>query len=306
MKEKRSRIDADRIAEIQRPGSVYTITCGINGCPCDLQYDGCGRGFFSLFIQAVYGIDFSRRNNIPYHVDFGNVKYRYADPASSDKNFWNYFFDQPLKIVDKESSRIINRFIELYPLKIWSRGHFQAMNENIINHLVFTGQLHKKLEAVSKKFEAKKILGVHIRTTDHSDEVPPISLKKYIKTICRDIHQFSALFVATDDLNVLNKLQEVFGNKVIYNDTVRSTDNLPVHLNDTIKDGAGLGHEVFSDCYCLSLCSKVIICHSNVSYAALLFNPALPYTLLEPTKAKVKRYKTLFLYHLDRLGIRKW
>lgn len=305
-KEKRSLIANTRLSELTNQHNVYIITCAVEGCPCGRKDEGCGRGFFSLFIQAVYGIDFSKRVKVPYHIDYGNTRYRYSDTKNEDGNFWNHYFDQPIKKIDKNFKPIINRFIELYPLKIWSRQHFRSINKEVISDLKFTEDVKHHLQIGVERITGKNVLGVHVRRTDHQDEVAPVNLRKYFSMIDKHIHNFDSLFVATDDQSVLDELHSRYGQKVLFNNVMRSQDNKPVHLNDAIEDRTSLGFEVLLDCYCLSRCKKVILNHSNVSYAVLLFNPELPYILMERMKSKVKRLKTLLLYHLDQSGIRKW
>ncbi|HEX5171280.1 MAG TPA: hypothetical protein VFW11_19020 [Cyclobacteriaceae bacterium] len=305
-KEKRSKIDSLRRLELQDDRAVYVITCGIKGCVCGREDIECGRGFFSLFIQAAYGIQFSHRASVPYHVDYGNLNYRYSDSKRADSNFWNYYFNQPIKSIDNDLKPVINRFIELYPLKIWSRQHFREVNKEVIRHLEFTKNLKLRVEEAIDRLKGKTVLGVHIRLTDHADEISPVKFEKYLSMIDKHIYHYDLLFVATDDQHALKELQNKYGQKVIYNDATRSEDNQPVHLNDAIEHRATLGFEVFIDCYCLSLCKKVILNHSNVSYSALLFNPELPYILMERVKPKIKRLKTLLLYYLNHWGIRKW
>ena len=304
--EKRSLIENSRLSELTNQHTVYIITCAVEGCPCGGKDDGCGRGFFSLFIQAVYGIDFSKKVKVPYHVDYGNTRYRYTDMQKTDTNFWNHYFNQPIKKIDKNFKPVVNRFIELYPLKIWNRQHFRSINEAVISHLEFTEDLKHHLQLAIERITGKNVLGVHIRRTDHQDEVAPVSLQKYFSIIDKHIDAYDSLFVATDDQNVLNELHSRYGQKISFNNVMRSHDNKPVHLNDAFDGRTTLGFDVFLDCYCLSRCKKVILNHSNVSYAVLLFNPELPYILMERMKSKTKRLKTLLLYHLNQSGIRKW
>ena len=110
--------------------------------------------------------------------------------------------------------------------------------------------------------------------------------------------------MATDDAHALKAMRKEFGDYIICNDARRSTDGAPLHRNHPAQDRYGLGVEALLDAYCLSFCQKAILLHSNLSYAALLFNPALDYLLLETPKHRVKRLQTSLIYHLDHLGIR--
>lgn len=303
----RGLISRGRLKELQLPNSVYIITfCGIDGCTCKEAEKGCSRGFFSLFLQAVNGIAFAERNGLPYYVSFGNRKSLYSDPGKEEQNFWNYYFNQPIPLLSEEVKQVNNLNIEVHPLRIWSKKHFLYLHREVVKNLRFQNDVQEILEANRNVFVKNKVLGVQIRCTDHATEVQPVCLERIFEEIAKQITEFDKLFVATDNNFVISSLQERYGEKLVCHAAERSDNDMAVHLNSSIKDRYKLGLDVLVDCYCLSLCKQVILVHSNISYAALLFNPELPYTLLERPKEKRKRLKTLFLYNLDRFGIRKW
>lgn len=306
MKAKRSRISPERLKDLQQHNAVYVISCGVEGCPCQNAVPACERGFFSLFLQAVYGIAFAEKNNLPYYINFGNCQYLYSDPAKGERNFWNYYFLQPLPQVPGKSTLVPNLFNEVFPLRIWDRWQIAGMNQAVVSRLQFTDEVKQMLEKHVPAFQNQNVLGVQIRCTDHSNEISPVSITRILKEIDRKIKEHDKLFVATDDSSVILLLKERYGNRLIYHEAERSGNEDAVHLNRSIKDRYRLGLEVLLDCYCLSLCRHAVLMQSNISYAALLFNPNLPYTLLERAEVKYKRAKTLFLYYLDKFGIRKW
>lgn len=306
MKAKRSQISRERQQELQQHNGVYVVSCGLDGCPCQNIMAGCERGFFSLFLQAVYGIAFAYRNRLPYHINFGNCEYLYSDPVKESKNFWNYYFVQPLPQLPQDREIVSNLFHEIYPLRIWDQQHILQLNRTVVSRLQFTAPVKQVMERYMPVFQSQKVLGIQIRGTDHKEEVLPVSQERILKEIDRRIKGYDKLFVATDDHNIIMFLQSRYGEKFFYFEAERSSNEEAVHLNRQIKDRYRLGLEVLLDCYCLSLCSYAMLMQSNISYAALLFNPKLPYTLLERYPVKQKRMKTLLLYYLDKFGIRKW
>jgi hypothetical protein len=273
-------ISEDKLRKLEQSG-VYTICCKVDDCPCENKSSVCPRGFFSLFIQAIYGIELATHYGASYYVDFGNCTYLYSDPKSIDQNFWNYYFQQPTISPSLTNRLVPNSFAEVYPLRIWKRQHLVKMNQKVVSKLLFKDELERKLEQKRTFFRQYKVLGVQIRRTDHGNEVAQISLNEIFKKIKDRIRDFDYLFVATDDQNVFRHLETVHGAKLIPNEVVRSENNKAVHSNLEIKDRYNLGEQVLIDCYCLSLCAHSILIQSNISYAALLFNPDLPYTLLE-------------------------
>lgn len=302
---KRSMPDPERRKELDRKDSVYVITCGIDGCPCGLKEGRCERGFFSLFLQVLYGMEFANRNHIPYHVDFTNRPYCYSDHGTGEENFWNAYFEQPIVTLPHHLVPVPNRFYELYPLTIWDRSHFRRMNE-YVKRLTFKPGVQSHIEVACAPLLSRKALGVHVRRTDHFQSVRPVKLSSYLTTVDRLVDGFELLFVSTDDTNVLRTFRQRYGKKVHANPVARSSDSNPVHLSAEIKDRWRLGLDALTDCICLAKCRTLVLTYSNVSYTAMLFNPELPYVLMERPQTKWRRYKTLIVYFLDKWGLRKW
>lgn len=297
---KRNVIAPERRAELSG-ASVYRITCDLPGCDCDQNNMFCERGFFSLFIQVINGIHFAEKTNLLPWVDFGNRKYCYTDQVNDQENFWNNYFKQ--KSPGKEDKIVTNKFNEVYPIRIWHRSYYRKMNR-VIQNLEFSSKVEEYIQKAAVKIRNQKTLGIHIRGTDHFLEIPPPSAGEYIAAINKYLSSYDKLFVSTDDQEILNLLRDHFGEKVIYRQVERSEDGKALHRQQV--NGYKRGLDVLTDCYCLAQCKRLILVSSNVSFASLLFNPEIPYSLIEHPEARWKRYKTLIVYLFDRWGIRKW
>ncbi|UII32996.1 hypothetical protein LVD17_04030 [Fulvivirga ulvae] len=306
--EKRNIIPSKRMSEFKEGGAVYVVRCMINKCPCGKPHlNNCGRGFFSLFIQAIYGIRFADWIQIPYNINFSNGRYLYSDFRSDgNENFWNYYFDQPLKALREYDRPVINLYNEVHPLRIWSRTFFNDIYQSVIQKLKYQPEVKAILDDTKKRFEGYHVLGVHFRGTDHPGEIPPVGLEKYLAEVDKRIKHVDRLFLATDEQYIVDLFSDKYGDKLIVNEVVRSLNSEAVHANLQISDRYQLGLDALVDCYSLSLCTSAILTHSNLSYAAMFFNPGLKYKLMERWQPKVKRFKTLILYYLDKWGIRKW
>ena len=289
----------ERRAELMRPDSCYVI-CWVPDHPDDMGLTECQAGFFSLFIRVLYGIRLALHYNVPYYVDYGSVGYSYSDPDrfEGDTNFWNYYFIQSLHRPPQNG--LVNYPYETFPLRIWSRSFRDELHHIVRNHIRLQPDVRARIEKKKAWFADKKILGVHIRRTDHLGEVEPVELSVYKRMIQRDLPKYEHVFVATDDQATLEAIIDEFGSVVVYNDVKRSVDGAPIHRLHPTEDRYELGLDALLDCYCLSFCQKIIIGHSNLSYAALLFNPTLTYTLLETPKHRNLRIKTLLSYHWDQ------
>lgn len=309
-KKKKHKVSSLRYQDLKRKDNIYIICCITRDCTCQEYYKKrCTRGFFSLYLQALYGIKFSLKHTIKYYIDFGNGQYAFSDPEklNDEINFWNYYFVQPLCREDilKSKYTTINLHYETYPLRIWHKRFIEELNEIAHNHIVLKKDVKALLDHKLQIFKQQKILGVHIRGTDHHTEIEPVPISKIIKIIDKKRRKFDRIFLATDDENMLNTLLNKFGSDgIIYHQVIRSSDKTAVHTEKTVQNRYQLGIEVLIDCYCLAHCTEAVLVHSNLSYTALVLNPHLPYTLMETWKSMVKRIKTNLLYTLDQWGIR--
>ena len=283
---------------------VYTVRC--NGTHCDCSHFGidCRRGFFSLWLQAIYGIYFAKNLGTNSYVDFGDKPYLYSDPAryNGALNFWNYYYQQGNK---PEGRTIPNDHVENYPLRIWKRNHFKKVHRAVVKDLKLGEDTRAYINKLLSEFKQFRTLGVHIRGTDHPDEVPKVPIDRYRKILKAHIKSYHKVFIATDEKPVLESLIDEYGDRIICQKAIRSESEQAVHTDLSIPDRYRLGLEVLADCYALANCDKAILVHSNVSYGSLLLNPDLKYTLLETRESLGRRWKTGLLYSLDRWGIRR-
>ena len=305
---KRSYIPDWRRKQLFSPKAVYAVNCHIPDCLCPAQEKQCTRGFFSLFIQAIYGIVFARANGIPYYINYGNVEYPYSSLTPEHKfNFWNNYFEQAVPDENEADKTLVeNRFIEVYPLRVWSKKHIRLLHNEGFKHISFKPEILKLIEQDSKQFNKQKVLGVQIRRTDHGQEIHPVSHKAYLMQIKKELKHYDRLFIATDSSQVSEEFKQLFPDKYIDITTQRSSSDQPLHIKPGQDRRFRLGYEVLRDCYLLSRCDKAILMHSNISYAALIMNPDLPYTLMERWPTRLSKWKTLLVYYLNEWGIRKW
>jgi hypothetical protein len=305
-KNKRSIISPERKFLLSKPNAVYIITCYDAEYFCTTHEQGCWRGFFSLYLQVVHGIAFAKKNGLTYQVNFGNLIYRYSDERKfkGDRNFWNYYFEQPS--IHEGSEKILNVRHENYPLCVWNRSFVRQLNKEAVSQIKLKGEIKLAVDTLQFAFKDINVLGVHIRKTDHFNEVKPAPVATYYKSVEKRIKNYDKLFVATDDESILQLFRERYADKIIFNSFARTTGQVPLHGNMGFEDRYQLGLEALLDCHTLSACKFAILSPSNLSYAALLINPELKYTIIESWSACLKRWKTNIAFLLDRWNIRKW
>ncbi|MBR9776537.1 MAG: hypothetical protein GYB55_16560 [Cytophagales bacterium] len=304
---KRSSISEERLIQLTQKNARYIISCNQNEFFCEHHPEGkCSRGFFSLFLQVIYGIAFAKKYGLPHYVDFSNVNYAYSGQQNDQKrgNFWEHFFDQIA--INSTDTLLLNHQYEVYPLRIWNRKHHRFLHQIMKEGLKFKPSLKLEIDNIKCEIAHEKVLGVHFRKTDHFMEVAPADESVFFQKIKKNFSAYDKIFIATDDQQLLERLKNEFSPKIIAHDFVRSHGEIPIHNNEAYKDGLRLAKEALLDCISLSYCKELILSPSNLSYAALVFNPEVKYTIVESKEARLSRIKTLMGYHLDKLGIRKW
>lgn len=164
------------------------------------------------------------------------------------------------------------------------------------SEIEFLAQIYKKyfslnkqsseyiLSGLNKIISDKKTLGVHFRGTDFKQGFinhPAIgNVEQYIKKANEILlnEDYEQIFIATDDLEILKKFQNNFGNKLVYYDDVfRTSGEIGPHgtYNERTLHHYKLGLEVLRDVYTLAHCKKLICGLSQVAFAAQYINIAL-------------------------------
>jgi len=183
-----------------------------------------------------------------------------------DRNSWNYKVHPP-------------------KLCIWNPNKkFRAYYNKVISkHIRIKKQILDKIDRFYKENmeDCENVLGAHIRAcSDRDGGSRDIDIKGYTDSIDKYISEFSdaKIFVATDYNPVLEELVSKYGDRVVYYDSQRSDNGYSViadcsPVEEKKNRGSKPGEEVVIDCLLLSKCNKIIHKSSNVSTAALLFNP---------------------------------
>jgi len=127
----------------------------------------------------------------------------------------------------------------------------------------------------AKNMQGYQVLGIHMRGTDF-EYAPAAAPGEYIKNIEEYLVKYprAKLFVATDQEQYLEFLKERYPDRVLYNDCIRSSGELPpckIRTNNPAKRG----EEVLIDCLLLSRCNYLLKCAAALGEFAMYLNPHL-------------------------------
>lgn len=158
---------------------------------------------------------------------------------------------------------------------------FDAMRKK--GHRVVSDYLHIKESIVRnvqqyyrQNMRPNYVIGVHIRGTDMR-YAPSVSLQVFCNEINRRLKHLpenSRIFVATDQKQYIEVLKEYYGEKLLYQQCVRSSDSRnPMWFKE--RSPSEQGEEVLVDALILARCNFMLKCPSAVSEFAHYFNPLL-------------------------------
>jgi hypothetical protein len=189
-------------------------------------------------------------------------------------------------------------FTNEYPDVIkWSSPFLVQRQRRFVSHLIRRYlRLKPHIRSRAKTFLAEnlignKLIGVHFRGSEkssekHGDGTAPARIDGYENLYFRatskemKANPEALIFLATDSQSFADNMISEFGSSVIMQDSIRAVDgeeeiNGLHYLNQGSKNGRQLGDEVLTDAVLLSKCQSLIHGMSNVSHAALYFNPDL-------------------------------
>ena len=153
-------------------------------------------------------------------------------------------------------------------------------------------------EFYSKHMQNREIIGIQMRGTcsrKMQGDDPP---QRYIEYLCDHFvdHPNAKIFVATDDAQWLERLEKKFPDRVVYYNTIRSSDGLSHSLamrklkhrlrKGLQIEGAKAGEDVLIDAILLSKCSILLHGISNVAAVVPFFHPNIKSVCVVPTRVQ--------------------
>lgn len=236
-------------------------------------------GFFSNFRGTLYTFHKCNELGLTPYVEWKSGLYY---DSNIGPNWWEYYFEQIGNINDKDKRHLSHDMS-------WNRQKItrERSNKLIKQYVKIKPHITEKINNFwSGNFEkTDNVLGIHLRLTDkfnctsHGEPVTgkPISIDEYIKhaKIYIEKNENVKIFLATDSVDGIRKLQEVFGDRLVYRkDVIRSSGTVSIH-HGMKGYNYKKGEDVLVDCLLLSKCNFIFKGISNVAVCALFFNENL-------------------------------
>lgn len=280
--------DLDRLPNsfIKLKGPVYYI----------IYVKDKGHGFFSNFFHVLFHMSIAEFYNWIPVVDMENHQTLYNEKKiiNSTYNSWEYYFKQNVSISDINFKKDKVIFCDgNFPYKIFYELYYEN-EEYFFNlfkkYIFFKEEIINHVNSFKKQFfENNPIIGVHWRGTDRvvamyrpkgsflykSRKILSINeLAQIIDPLILK-NKNSKIFLSTDEVDYIKQFKELYGSRVVFTDSYRTTSDKGLHLEEIYpreNHFYKLGLEVLIDSLLLSECDYLICNKSNVSNAAILFN----------------------------------
>lgn len=211
--------------------------------------------------------------------------FRISDNDSRDAEdfFGKLFISSPPSNIKFIKIHSIN---QLHLKKDYNK-HLTIQNANslIIKHLIPRSEINTEVEQFIKcNFENKKVLGIHYRGTDKIEEAPFVSYNKTFSIIskCLELNpDISKIFITTDNMDFIEFMKSSYLSDLIcyHDDSYRSNDGIAIHKKNDLNK-SDINKDAIINMLILSKCSFIIKSASFLSSLSILFNPTIPYVML--------------------------
>lgn len=243
-------------------------------------------GFFAAFLAVLNHLAYCKSTNkIPVVYWDARSWYYRKEGFNESNNAWEYYFKpvSNLKYAPKK-----DRLHASYDAP-YNALHYTNLDNSTRHtvHNLITEYIHinpivqRKIDTFYQRhMVGRHTVGIHLRGTDKCLEMKPVAIEKIIATALEHALPDTQFFIASDEQQLLTRAAELLdGHTVIFYDCYRSSDtHKPLHIrsNDPVKPScAQLGEDVLVEMSLFALCDVLVHTRSNVSAAALYYNPCL-------------------------------
>jgi hypothetical protein len=249
-------------------------------------------GFFSSLFYVINNCHIAERTNDDIRIC--NFSKCYVDPGMTVPTSFHQYYediinDRNLKH-DVDFSHFLNieRFawqgtttIVLFIKNYEERRYFSFL---IKKYLKIKSHIQEKINKHLENFKGKKVLGVHIRQTDHHIHGNLISPLYYVHLIKEMLNNYDMLYVMTDNKEDLELMKSNFKDNLYYLEDVTRSEkrsSMAVHNDPNYKNRYKLGEDILIETMLLSNCDTAIMTNSNIMNFVMAYNPNIKYNILD-------------------------
>ena len=264
-----------------RGGPCVTAQDVDRGC-LDVEIDNRHVGFFAQINWCLYIFRFAKLEEIDARVALVSRNYR---EEFGRRDWFSSFFRYRRS---HRTSGLNCHFIHELPelgIEITPDMSLEEAHAVFFDTVSVRDEIAEHIDQFKREhFSGGRILGVHYRGTDKTNEAPSVSRSEVVQAIRRNIggaRKYDGIFVASDEVDFPIYVRDALPDcRVIWRDDfLRSSTGQAVHLSSP-RGGSRLGMDALANCILLSNCDRLIRTSSFLSAWAKIFNPKLEIELL--------------------------
>jgi len=248
-------------------------------------------GFFSNFFCALNHLMWcDEHDKIPV-IYWNNISTYYQQGGyNGSTNVWEYYFEPVSPLAYNAQDKIYNYYWNPdntgFYYDMLDDGSRMKAQSIIKKHIKIKPSIQKKIDTFyNEKIAGKLTVGIHIRGTDKILEEESVSLQEVIQYSKKFNKKKFQFLIASEDSSVFEYLKKHIDAPVIFYNSFRTTST-QLAWWQYLPNKAQLGEEVLIEVQLLSRCNFLIHNYSNVSTAALYFNPQMPHKLFQSGAVK--------------------
>lgn len=248
-------------------------------------------GFFSNYNRVLAYLYFADQYHLTPVIEYSRENtYAENHPVNGSMNPYEYYFCQPAGVglaemennavvleSRRENSWLANELDEKAVNYMRSDRFIREMGKLVKKYIRLQPSVKEFLDVQKKALlSGKKTLGVHVRGTDfkwnYNGHPVCVTSGEYLKKALELVNEggYAQVFLATDDLDAVDKFHMEFGERLVYySDVIRSNGNVTVMKSESERSDHHylLGLEVLRDMVTLAECDGFLAGLSQVSYA---------------------------------------
>tara|TARA_Y100001970_G_scaffold133625_1_gene164657 strand:+ start:18908 stop:20023 length:1116 start_codon:yes stop_codon:yes gene_type:complete len=265
-----------------------------------------GAGFFSNLNFVIQNLLICDQLKMIPVIDMENYPtlYNCKIKIGNSRNSWDYFFNKTSKYSLEEVYKSKN--VILCDNRTSIKGFPEVKKDSIFKYFYgfqYLDSRHKKIfkkyikikkeflnfsnNFVNKKFTNKKVLGICFRGSDqkksgYAPYTPTEEQMLFATDSLIKKYKFDKIYICTEDIDYLNFYKKNYGNKVLYSNSVRTTDKIDLFDSQDIKHRYKIGKGNLNDMLILSKTNHILFANSNIPHAAIFYSKKkLPHSIID-------------------------
>jgi len=270
---------------------IRRIAAERHGSGAIILSDNPYAGFFSLYLAAIAGFAVAQQNRQKLALDFGSGPYR--DPVRPESTWWEYYFES----AEYSTGEWRNCGIPARPLRqldsLRDHGPLAHLGSRMARRTASSIAARFKPQAAildsvnrfaDEHFSGRFVLGLHYRGTDkvvgryaEAGRVDYTLILQITESVLK-MSPRTAVFVATDERELLDRLVAIGSGRILFTGATRSESDQPLHLqrgSALLASPYQLEKEALIDAMLLARTDHLLRTNSNLSLASALMNPRL-------------------------------